>query len=125
MVNTLKTIYQVGPMSDTKLFAMIVNRLGFFSATKKYRPNGVWLWMDKSGKLSIFKNGGSLWHSAKLGALGSEPSEEPWARWYKIADGYFGPNHKIEPEPEIRSASVRDFPNLLELDKETGQLRFI
>jgi hypothetical protein len=84
-------------LSDTKVFAMLVNRMGFKRAVRKHKPTGVWLWMSSKGRLSVWKSGGSLHYSPDFGALGSEPARQGY--WYEVADGYCPSGQTPKREP--------------------------
>ena len=76
---------QARPMSDTRLFSLIVDNNGFESAVKKFEPPGVWLHMTRDGSLRVWKRRGDLCYSLGVGALGSEPAAV--GKWQDVADG--------------------------------------
>ena len=59
-----------GPMSDTRLFSLMVNgsKDGFVGLTRDLNPPGVWLHMLHDGRLAIHKGSGSLVYCPELGA---------------------------------------------------------
>ncbi len=60
------------PMSDTRLFSLMVDRSGFEKAVLKWEPPGVWLHMNYDGDLAVWKGSGSLVYCPEFGAFGSE-----------------------------------------------------
>ena len=120
----------LGPVSDTRLFSMVADRRGFRIACLDYRPQGVWLWMNPKGKLSVWKNGGSLWYNPELKTFGSETDGKGY--WYEVADGWHSP--KIEPRkmsaklPPVKcflkdeSDWDKDWVGDIGIDDETGRI---
>lgn len=92
---------RVGPMSDSRLFAAVVHDRGFEAAVTELTPPGVWLHMRKSGRLAVWKSGGSLYYCPDLGAYGSEPSKG--FTWYSVADGFtdYGDDPVRVREPRV------------------------
>lgn len=88
-----------GNLSDTALFARLVNQFGFEKSTERYTPSGVWLWMDSKHQLSVYKNSGSLCYSKDLGAWGSESADE--GNWISVASGFYGPKDNVKKEEPI------------------------
>ena len=103
-----------GAMSDTKLFALLVDKLGFERAVKRYEPSGVWLHMTHKGKLRVWKNWGSLHYSPDLNAYGSEPAEHGY--WFEVADGFYRPGEV----PKCKNTSPVTYGADLFKDDELG-----
>lgn len=114
-----------GSLSDTAVFAQLITKLGLRKATENYAPTGVWLWMDRKHRLSVYKNGGSLYYSPNLGAWGSEPDEDN--TWIQVANGFYGPRDRIvekrEPAPVwIPDSRYAGHPEYY-IDVSTGAIR--
>lgn len=106
----LEDILDMAPLSDSAYFAILVDKLGFADACKRYGPNGVWLHMDRHSKsLAVWKNGGSLWYSPKLGAWGSEPAGDGW---HKVEDGWYNYGEEPEAKPEPPPRNYHMYPAL-------------
>lgn len=113
-----------GHVSDTRLFSKLVDKMGFAKATAKYKPSGVWLWMNGKGKLSAYKNGGSLYYSANLQCWGSEPA--PQGHWFQVKDGLYPAGvlpKEPEPEPELVKANNQRLFDSIEINIENGKLQ--
>jgi hypothetical protein len=94
-----------GPMSDTRLFATVVDRDGFEVAVKEHQPPGVWLHMQYDGKLAVWLGSGDLWYCPALGAWGSEPAAVG-GRWTRLARGWRGYGDKPKKRDEAFSPMV-------------------
>jgi len=86
-----------GPMSDTRLFSMVVDRDSFESAVARLAPPGVWLHMRHDGKLAVWLGSGDLWYCSKLGAWGSEPAKV--GSWFEVQSGWYGYGETPKRQP--------------------------
>jgi hypothetical protein len=75
--------------SDSQVFSFVVDKIGFERAVTKYKPDGVWFFLNKKGKLFVYKNYGVVYYSPEYDAWGSEKSDE--GHWYAVEDGYYTP----------------------------------
>lgn len=75
--------------SDSQVFSYIVDKIGFERAVTRYKPDGVWLFVNKKGKLFVYKSFGSLYYSPEYDAWGSEEADEGY--WYPVESGYYTP----------------------------------
>lgn len=101
-----------GSWSDSKVFALLADKLGFYQACERFEPMGVWLMMSQKGRLSVYVRGGSLYYHPKTGIVGSVPPSGMDSEWVRVPDGFYSqraveswrtspPAVKHEPAPRL------------------------